>query len=68
MPSTLDGYGQPALVLGTGTGFATGLDLAPLSEKAAQSRYVLVINGLGLFQAEGTDFSPSHEASSGGPS
>jgi hypothetical protein len=46
MTRSLDGNSQPALVLGTGPGLPPGLDLAPLSEEAADSAYVFVVNRL----------------------
>jgi hypothetical protein len=36
VPGALDGCGQTTLVLGARAGFAAGLDLASLSEKAAR--------------------------------
>lgn len=53
---------QPALVLGTGAGLATGFDLAAFCQKSTQGRYVLVVDGLGFFQAEGAYLAPWREA------
>lgn len=58
MPGSFYSNSQPALMLGTCAGLATGFDFAALSQKSAQGGYVFVIDGLGFFQAEGTYFAP----------
>ena len=58
MPGTLDGNGQPALVLGASACFPSILDLAALGQVAAQGGQVLVVYRLGFFQTESAHFAP----------
>ena len=51
----LERDGQRALVLGAGAGLAARLDLGPLADVAAEAIDLLVVDGLGLVGAEGTD-------------
>ena len=63
MSRSLDGNGQSALVLGTGTGLAPGPDFAAVSQKSAQGWDVFVVDDFGLVQAKGAHFAASLKTS-----
>jgi hypothetical protein len=54
VPGALDSHSQTSLVLATGTGLMTGLDLATVCQKAAKKLHLLVINNVDPIYAQNT--------------
>jgi len=52
VPGTLDSHSQTSLVLATGTGFMTGLDLATICQKVSKKLHLLVINDVDPIYAQ----------------
>ncbi len=65
MTGAFDGHGQNALMVCAGTGDAAWEDLAAIGYEAPEFARVLIVDPLGLLEAEVADFA-SGEASSTG--
>lgn len=63
MTGSLDGNGQAALMLGTGSSLTPGFDLAPLGQEPSQGRNVLIVDRLCLFKAKRANFAALLKAS-----
>jgi hypothetical protein len=59
MAGPLKSHGQHALVTGTGSSLAAGVDLAAVRDVASELRGLFVVNVLDLVDAKGTDPSPT---------